>query len=422
MNKKKELIALKEQVTYHKIGTKNLFILPSLPTWIALSDEESIALYYFIEGFSEKNVINKLTSEGITEKDGIKIYNLLLNKLSKNGFYPLASKQFIPEKNDKYPTNIHLCLTRKCNLRCKHCYISAGKELSDELSLSKWEKGFSSLFNYIKNPEITISGGEPTEVQFLENLVKYLHDKSIISIFTNGQTNINHLIPYVNEVQVSLDGLSATTHDYIRGRRSFERVTEFIKNFENKKILTIALTVMYHNFDEIKSNLLEFIKKYNIDMKNVRLNASLEVEGRANRLSKEYKDFSYNRAIEIAEFIHSANNFDEMYSEIFYNKLNCGIGLSLGIDSNGEIYPCDEFVNKLGNILDDNLKSHLIRAVKINEETEINNMKYCQECDLRYICLGGCKAKNYQENGSYLIPVCTKKDKFIKYTKLAYNI
>ena len=30
---------LYDHITYHKVGSKNLFILPTLPSWIVLNDE-----------------------------------------------------------------------------------------------------------------------------------------------------------------------------------------------------------------------------------------------------------------------------------------------------------------------------------------------------------------------------------------------
>ena len=142
--------------------------------------------------------------------------------------------------------------------------------------------------------------------------------------------------------------------------------------------------------------------------------------GRAENLSDEYKNFYYDRTIEIAEFIKSINHNNNTNNGI--NKLNCGIGLSIGIDSNGDIYPCDEFINKMGNILYLNLSSSLQKTVDINRQTQINNMPYCQKCDLKYICLGGCKAKNLQKTGSYFKPDCSERKKWAKYVALAYQI
>ncbi|MFC0820617.1 radical SAM protein [Moraxella marmotae] len=411
---------LYQHMTYHRIGEKNLFIIPSLPSSVVLDDLETIAFYSFSK---EQNVLDTeqfLLSKGIQLPQVKSTINSLLKKLKIAQIYPLSDIQLSYSCNEIYPTDIHLCLTRSCNLRCAHCYISADKEQAGELSLEQWKTGFKAIFEYIKNPKITISGGEPTQKRYLGDLVKFLANHSTVTIFTNGKRNIDDLVPYVAEVQVSLDGITQKTNDTIRGLGSFVKISKFIKNFPDKSKLTVAITLMAHNFDDTKNKLFDFMNAHGLTNSNIRLNAQLEDFGRAENLPSEYKNFYYERTIEIAEFIQSINPSTNNNNCV--NKLNCGIGLSIGIDSNGDIYPCDEFVNKMGNILHLNLSSALRKTVKINQETQINNMPYCQKCDLKYICLGGCKAKNLQKTGSYFKPDCSEQKKWAKYVALAYEI
>lgn len=411
---------LYQHMTYHRIGEKNLFILPSLPSTVVLDDLETLAFYSFSK---EQDVLiteQFLLSKGIDELQAKASISTLLDKLKTSQIYPLSKTQLSYSCNEVYPTDIHLCLTRGCNLRCTHCYISADNEQVGELNLEQWKIGFKALFEYIKNPKITISGGEPTQKRYLGELVKFLADYSTVTIFTNGKRNIDTLVPYVAEVQVSLDGICQETNDEIRGLGSFVKISKFIKNFPDKSKLTVAITLMAHNFDDTKANLNQFITNHDLTHANIRLNAQLEDFGRAENLSDEYKNFYYDRTIEIAEFIKSINHNNNTNNGI--NKLNCGIGLSIGIDSNGDIYPCDEFINKMGNILYLNLSSSLQKTVDINRQTQINNMPYCQKCDLKYICLGGCKAKNLQKTGSYFKPDCSERKKWARSVALAYQI
>lgn len=412
---------LYDHITYHKVGTKNLFILPTLPSWLVLDDIESLAMHQFSRTENEDMTIDFLKSHGLDVTHAKNVTLQLTNKLKSAGFYPLADTQYSYRSEEIFPTDIHLCLTRGCNLRCTHCYISADYEQVGELNLSSWKIGFTSLFQFIKNPNITISGGEPTQKKFLKDLIIFLSEHANVTLFTNGKRSIDELEPYLSEVQVSLDGISQKTNDPIRGLGSFVKIEKFIRSFPVKSKLTVAITVMAHNFDEIKSNLFDFIDRNGLSVKNIRLNASLENEGRAKDLNDNFTNFHYEKSIEIAEFISSVT-ISTKDSERFINKLNCGIGLSLGIDSNGDIYPCDEFINKLGNIMSLNIESILKESVQVNRDTQINNMPYCQTCDLKNICLGGCKAKNLAIKGSYYIPDCNLDKKNVKYTALAYGI
>lgn len=416
---------LYQHMTYHRIGEKNLFILPSLPSSVVLDDLEAIAFYRFSQ---EQNLAQ--AQAFLCERTGIPIAHAqtvlaaLLDKLKRARIYPLSMTQWRYDEDEIYPVDIHLCLTRGCNLRCKHCYISADLPQSGELDLDAWKTGFSALFQYMPQPNITISGGEPTQKPYLNDLIQFLDKYAKVTLFTNGRRNVDHLLPYLCEVQVSLDGISSKTNDQIRGLGSFVKISQFIKNFADKSKLTVALTLMAHNFDEVKANLHDFIGEHGLRPSHLRLNAQLEDFGRAENLSADYKNFYFDRTIEIAEFIRSIKpEIDsEKTRDAAINRLNCGIGLSIGIDSNGDIYPCDEFVNKTGHLLSEDLSEVLQKTVEINRATQINKMPYCQKCDLKYICLGGCKAKNLQKTGSYFIPDCSEQKKWTQYVALAYQI
>lgn len=417
---------INENLAYHRIGKKNLFILPSLPSWFVLSDEEAIALSIFLKSTNKSKTIKELSIElNVPYKYSEHIYTKTLKILKSRKVYLGNEPIILAPDPGEYPTNIHLALTHRCNLRCKHCYINAGQENHDELALEKWIKGFENLFSSIPKPDITISGGEPTVVEYLPELISFLRPRvKRIVLYTNGLNHINNsILDSIDEVQVSLEGLSGTTHDYIRGNNSYKKTMDFIKNFRNKDKLKIAFTILYHNFQELKNNLDMWLKENELELSNMRLNAELEIDGRAEGLSEEFHEFQYKNADAIFNFIKEKTN--SSYGEptlLLKNMRNCGIGISIGIDSTGDIYPCDAFINKQGNILDDNVQEVIKNNLSINEKTEIDNFAECRKCDLKYICLGGCKAKNFRANGDYLKPICNEKSKYVKYVQMIYDV
>jgi radical SAM protein with 4Fe4S-binding SPASM domain len=414
---------LRKYLAYHRIEGKNLFIIPSLPTWFVLTDKEAILLNIFLESSDRKETISKVSSElQISYCEAEEIYKNTLNILEARKVLGNEPTILAPDPG-KFPTNIHLALTHRCNLRCKHCYISAGSKLSHELTLEDWKKGFDNLFSFISKPDITISGGEPTVVKYMPELILFLRPKvKRIVLYTNGLNNINSILDLVDEVQVSMEGLSSLTHDYIRGENSYKKISDFIMNFKNKKKLRIAFTILFHNFDELKNNIDEWLIQNSLDISNMRFNAELEIDGRAEGLPQAFHDFQYKNADEIFNWIKEKMKINEEPTILLKNMRNCGIGISIGIDSNGDIYPCDAFINKQGNILDDNLNNIIKNNIDINEISEIDNIEKCSNCDLKYICLGGCKAKNYKVNGSYIEPICDEKSKYIKYVQMVYDI
>lgn len=60
----------------------------------------------------------------------------------------------------KSPLVVHLELTRRCGLQCKHCYISAGKPRKNELSTIEWK----NILNQLRDLEVLsvyFTGGDP---------------------------------------------------------------------------------------------------------------------------------------------------------------------------------------------------------------------------------------------------------------------
>lgn len=415
------------KISYHRIDEKNLFIFPDLPSWIVLNDFESLIFKYLVNGVKKEEIYSKTFSiPSIANFSGYssdleQSINILVNKLTARKIYPWPQIAYNAPDAQFYPTHIHLCLTHQCNLRCRHCFLAAGNKKNNELNIIEWKNGFSNVLNYIKNPYITISGGEPTvNPDLLELLIFLKSYGSNLTLYTNGCNEINnHIIDLVDAIQISLEGISSKTHDYIRGTGSFEKTIKSIIKIPKDK-LNLAILIMPHNYKELKTKFKNFISKYNIDLANVRMSADLENEGRAKTLDLNFQNFFADYAGEVLEFVSSVYNYKPRL--ILRNMRNCGIGISIGIDSDGKVYPCDNFYESFATIFDNNIGERLKSIKNINISSEVCNIEQCNFCDLKYICLGGCKIKNKIKNGSYLKPICTEESKKIIYYKLIYDI
>ena len=412
---------LKKRITYKRIGNHNLFIVPDLPSWVVLTDEEAVLFRYLVDGSGRQETLSRGISHGLPANRISAIFDELLVKLAQRHFYPPPDILWRATDAARYERNIHLCLTHRCNLRCLHCYLDAGSPTNHELSLSEWREGFQRLFQVVSDPDITVSGGEPTLLPFLSDLLRFLHSSGArLTLYTNGTRDIGRALPYLRQIQVSLEGISSATHDYIRGKDVFSRVAEFIRSFPEKKKLIVAVTLMAHNFDEIRSGIQKFLVEMSLSNDQLRLNADLEPDGRAAALPSSFRNFLQDRAEEVFHFVHDLCPREPRL--LLKNMRNCGIGISIGIDSNGDVYPCDVFENKQGNILISDLHVLMESLLKLNESTEVDCIEKCRTCDLKYICLGGCKAKNLHSNGSYCKPICGPESKTEKYYRLIFDV
>ena len=121
------------------------------------------------------------------------------------------------------PFMVSYSITKKCNLKCKHCYSeSVDQAAADELSieeafqlmddLSKWGIGL-----------LVIDGGEPLCREDLLDVVKYASTKGMRTTIGSNGTLIDEamakkmLSAGVRSVAISVDGADAQTHDSFRG-------------------------------------------------------------------------------------------------------------------------------------------------------------------------------------------------------------
>ena len=130
---------------------------------------------------------------------------------------------------------ISLCVTNRCNFKCRMCDIglrSKGSGLGQnwdtdsELSPEQWEQ----IINKLDPQKIHIQGAEPLMYSGLDELLSRIKTpERTILITTNGWYINDHfdaLCKYCDNIAISIDGTSET-HDEIRGKKgAFERAYE----------------------------------------------------------------------------------------------------------------------------------------------------------------------------------------------------
>lgn len=125
--------------------------------------------------------------------------------------------------------------TRRCNLRCVHCYSSSRNiPYGNELTTEEGKALIADLAAF-GTPVILFSGGEPLIRKDLPELARFAVDRGMrVVISTNGTLITRKLAAVFREIGlsyigVSLDGVG-TTHDGFRGvRGAFERAMKGIR-------------------------------------------------------------------------------------------------------------------------------------------------------------------------------------------------
>lgn len=410
-----DVIEIPEKLYIKKLDNKYIILAVEKPNWIVL-DEKEYNMFSLIN--KENRIIDILEqySESCDEQEEVIIYCMqsLLEKIEKNKFYE-STNTVENESIEQIKKTIQIHLTHKCNMRCIHCYMAAGNAINNELIEEEWKSAIENLSKVIKNTEIVFTGGEPLIRKDSINIMKFAkkHGHNVV-LFTNGvlidEDNILELSKCVDEIQVSMEGVTKGCYENVRGKANYDRFINSLNLIKKYKIpLTLAITIIPSNIEDIEHNLINFLEKFDYDKVNVRINAKLDKEGYAKNLPEEFFEDSnhINDSVgSIKAKLVEMGYFDEKKYQKNIHFYNCGIGCSITIDSNGEIYPCSKLNISRGNIVNKNINELIDEFNKLNKDTEITNMKLCKQCELKYICSGGCRIDHYLKSGNYLKPIC----------------
>ncbi len=171
-----------------------------------------------------------------------------------SGCLPSHLLQFSKDKKPVVVWNI----TRRCNLKCIHCYAQA-KDISfaDELSTAEGKVLLDDLAAF-GVPVVLFSGGEPLIHPDLPELAAYAVEKGMRAVIsTNGTLITPEKARILKEiglsyVGISLDGMEEI-HDRFRGQKgAFQAALEGIRNCQEAGIkVGLRFTINKFNAAEV---------------------------------------------------------------------------------------------------------------------------------------------------------------------------
>lgn len=319
---------------------------------------------------------------------------------------------FFRSTSQKPNMKILLQITERCNLRCKHCFVSSstcGNDLSYEDIKNK------ILPNLIKTKvnRITLTGGEPMVHKDIMKIMNLLNENNMhITLCTNAVALNEKIIEQISKfkdvhVNVSLDGFSSKSHGKFRGNENeiiFNKIIENIKLLSKYKLLNGIMTSpnIYSDVSEYV-DICVFAKKYNA--RYVLFNP-LSKFGRG----EETQDLGYNQEqLKKLRIVLENENLENDDFEIVFIRIpsnnenmtlsdcNCDIPY---IFTNGDVaicpymvFACDNKESKYdrkdflyGNILEDNFD--LEESMKNYKFVDyvVSDKIHCDNCNK------GCKA------------------------------
>lgn len=301
--------------------------------------------------------------------------------------------------------------------------MSAGMLEEQRLDFEKIVAKIEEINEEIGYTNVVISGGEPLVYPEIIDLLNKL-SKNYITLFTNGtlitEENYENICDNCKEIQISFEGLTEEAYEQVRGKGNYSKVKKAIELIKRKNVrLILAITILPSNLNNIQQHLKSFIESLAYDNLEVRLNSEIEMSG--NALNLDLKKYNKKDADEL--IIELMKELNDIGISIEFNSgrnthfQNCGIGANIVINYDGNIYPCAKYTDIKKN-MDDSVKEIITDFNILNTATSIKYIPACKECELKYICAGGCRIDNYLSNGSMIIPMCDENYKEKKYRSL----
>ena len=183
-----------------------------------------------------------------------------------SGSLPSHLLQFSSDKKPVVVWNI----TRKCNLKCIHCYAHATEESGyNELTTEEGKKLLDDLAAF-GAPVILFSGGEPLVRKDLPELAEYAVSKGMRAVISTNGTLITPEMAKtlkrigLSYVGISLDGME-DVNDMFRGvKGAYRAALEGIKNCQEAGIkVGLRFTINRHNVTEIPS-IFDLIEEHEV--------------------------------------------------------------------------------------------------------------------------------------------------------------
>ncbi len=370
----------------------------------------------------EKITFNELF-EAIEEDKSKEYMKKLVNKLESLHMWSYENNELIQSNQ----FSISIDITDKCNLRCKHCCISAGEKIKGE------DLSHDDLLNLVckvakLNPQIlTLSGGEPLMREDFREITQSIRDiyDGTLTLMTNAVLIDEDIAAFIaekyNAVDVSIDGADEQSCTLLRGEGVFEKTIRGINLLKQAGVKKISASMVKTKENQYAVG--DFNKLCEEELEVTPMIRSLDNSGRAQSVYDSIKITASREYDEkCAEEAFVSNKIYKHRPQVFACQ---GAKRQFQIDYRGNIFPCAALMDDkfcLGNVINiDNLKEYFEQRKFEDTEgyKEFNsllpyNLNGCEECNeniLYFSCAN--EIRRYAEQG-ILEEVCKENRHYYK--------
>lgn len=334
--------------------------------------------------------------------------------------------------------SIHWSVTGRCNLRCRHCYISAPDYKYKDMSTIECLKVIEQM-DAAGVPAVSITGGEPFLRDDIWIILEAFSQKGIAvtHIYTNGMLLTEQMAERIRAMGlcpnfvISFDGTHG--HDWLRGKEGAgKKVVSVIRMLKERGFPVMIETAVYDGNIDCLTETYELLKSLNVDYwktsliyeagewrkEGCRPVETEELYDAYLKIIGAYVNDAAPYYIQLDGFFAcSAHNPDEWHSP-YVRKLLSEKGEELCCAScrfdpyllpHGKLLPCaamtdsdieqdmpDLKAKTVGSIYSD-LNNAFFRIADMKTSEILDKNTDCAECAYKNQCQGGCRAMSLIE-------------------------
>jgi radical SAM protein with 4Fe4S-binding SPASM domain len=413
-----------EEVVHLEKDRIHLYLDPESPNWIS-TNRTGAEVIENLKMSSVEETVQSICMKWGLEKEDIREH--ILRFLEE-----LREKEFIgknPNEEKRYPgrskvvecgqlKELWIYTNTSCNLRCKHCFVSAGEARKGELSTAEIKALVDEAMS-LGVFRFYFTGGEPFLRKDIFELIEYIlkSKKNELIILSNGtlftRPMLKELMRFRKSnltIQVSLEGPNERINDSVRGSGSFESAVQGIKNLVKIDMAPIVTsTLTKHNANhliempDVLSSMV--VKNYHI--------LWLQNSGRA----KQRLDDLQVSPEKVTEIMRDLIDRSRELGIVVDNEVSLQVRARakrgrkhdlcnscfemMCVDSDGHVYPCAPLTGEkrfnCGSIRKDSLRDIWLNSKEAQavRDNSVSTKEGCKACYLRYICGGGCFCQSY---------------------------
>lgn len=318
-------------------------------------------------------------------------------------------------------------LTKRCNLECAHCYISAGSWhlASEELSTDECFRVLDEILEVNPRPMLILTGGEPLVRDDLEAIAERASSRgATVVVGTNGtgltEERIDSLMAAgVKGVAVSIDSLRSEYHDRFRhgGGALTDTMAAVARCAERKLDFVIQMSVTTGNRHEVAdlaewsatAGAVSFNVYFLVPTGRAELMGGMtpqendEVLQELVKLEQTYRGRMMIRSKCQPQLMRHVIDGDPESPLLNYEtRCPCGVHY-VRITPEGKVTPCPYMPVVAGDLMKDRFRTIWETSEVFGDLRSGQLSGRCGKCEYRDVC-GGCRARAYAETDDILGP------------------